>query len=62
MKASYYDITLQTIPGRDARRPMPTTAQRVAKLEQYLEEMAAFSWTVTYRNAQAELAALKQEA
>ena len=43
----------------DQRRPQPTTAQRVAKLEQYLAEMAAFSWTQTYKQAERDLAALK---
>lgn len=53
-------INLSTADARLSHRPRPeTTDQRRARLERYLAERAAFSWTSAYRAAQAELAALK---
>lgn len=58
---NYYERTLISIPGRDIRRPAPTKAQRVAKLEQYLAECSYANWTETYKQAERDLAALKAE-
>lgn len=58
---TYYDTALQTIPGRDIRRPAPTKAQQIAKLEQQLEECSYANWTQAWKDAKARLEALKAE-
>ena len=56
-----YQANVNSADYRSTHRPaQPTTAQRIAKLERYLSEMATFSWTQTYQAAEQELAELRE--
>ena len=60
---NYYDATAANINSAEARlsyKPSRQPSER-ERLERYLSEMAAFSWTSTYRAAVARLAELKAE-
>lgn len=56
---TYYQTTLATIPGRDIQRDAETTAEHIARIEEYLEVCKMWSYTDTYRAKVAELTALK---
>jgi hypothetical protein len=51
-------INILTADGRLSHRALAeTTERRIARLERYIAEMRAFSWTETYKSAVAELIA-----
>lgn len=58
---NYTEANLNSASYRLGYRPQPQTpAQRIARLERYIERCGAWgSWTETYKDAERELAELK---
>lgn len=59
---TYLDTLILTQPAREMRRPQPaTTAQRIARLREWLATMGHLSFTEGYKAKAAELARLEAE-